>query len=330
MRILFVLNLRHNKSGITEQILYLKEKLIKESYEVNLVSTFGNIYSRIKGVAKTFSLAAKSDLIIGVGCSYFGFFPLFVAALAAFFLNKRIIYNYHGGQAEKFFYKYNFILKYIFKKDKVIVATEYLKSIFKKYGYNVSVINNFFDFDSFPEAPEEYVRSNKILWARSFEDLYQPELALETAKYLTENYECEFHFYGDGSKYKHFNNKYGSPKIIFHGLIERDALLGEYKNYAILLNTTLNDNFPNTIVEAGYYNLLVISSKVGGISSAYSGEEIKFVEKNDKESFVNAILDAIENKEKYDSMRRNLKKKILNYNWHNIRDKWISNLNDSV
>jgi len=116
LRILFVLNVRYNKSGITEQVLYLKKSLEAENYDVKLVSTFGNIFHRIKGIVNAVKEGSKSDLIVGVGCSYFGFYPIFVAALAAFFLNKKVIYNYHGGQAEKFLWKYNYLLKYIFKK----------------------------------------------------------------------------------------------------------------------------------------------------------------------------------------------------------------------
>jgi hypothetical protein len=327
LKILFVLNLRKNKSGITEQILYLKDRLVNESYEVNLVSTYGNIFERIIGVIKTFVCVNKSDLIIGVGCSYFGFFPIFIAAMAAFFFNKKILFNFHGGQAEKFIAKFGYIVKHILKNNEIIVASDYLENVFKSKSYNVVKINNFFDFASFPEISSEFKWNKKVLWARSFEKLYQPELALEVAKILTEKYDFVFHFFGDGSSYKSLKNKYETSKIIFKGLIERKNLLNEYQKFSILLNTSLNDNFPNTICEAGFYKLLVVSSRVGGISTTFCDDEILFVDRNEIGSYVEAILNINDDLKKYDEMRENLYTGIKNYNWDNVKDRWIELLN---
>lgn len=328
MKILFVLNLRQNKSGITEQVLYLKDRLVSESCDVSLVSTFGNIFERFKGVIKTFKCANQSDLIIGIGCSYFGFFPIFVAAMAAFFLSKKILFNFHGGQAERFFDKYDYFLKYIFKNKKIVVASDYLENVFKNKSYDVVKISSIFDFNSFPKNRVEFKWNKKVLWARSFEKLYQPELALEVAKILTERNDYEFHFFGDGSLYKTLKKRYESPKIILHGLIERKDLLNEYQNFSILLNTTLNDNVPNTIFEAGFYKLLVVSSRVGGISTSFSDDEILFVEKKGIDAYVNAILNIINNVKKYNLLRENLKKNIINYNWENVKGMWIGILNE--
>ncbi|MCX6164177.1 MAG: hypothetical protein NTU73_04840, partial [Ignavibacteriae bacterium] len=131
-----------------------------------------------------------------------------IAAMAAFFFNKKILYNFHGGQAKRFFDRYNYFLKYIFKNKKIIVASDYLENVFKSKLYDVAKINNIFDFASYPEISNEFKWNKKVLWARSFENLYQPELALEVAGILTEKYDYEFHFFGDGSLYKKLKNKY--------------------------------------------------------------------------------------------------------------------------
>lgn len=329
MKILFVLNLRPDKSGITEQILYLRDKLEKESFKIELVSTFGGIYERMSGIFQTIGKAQSNDLIIGVGCSYFGFFPIFVAALAAFFLNKKIIYNYHGGQAELFFEKYNYFLKYIFKKDKIIVATEYLRKVFEKYNYKVTRINNFFNFESFPKAESEFKWNKKVVWCRSFEILYQPELALKVAEYLTKNNDFEFHFYGNGSLYKKLREKYENDKIIFYGLVERKKLLSDYQKYSFLFNTTLNDNIPNTIFEAGFYKLLVISSNVGGISTTFKDNEILFVNNNSEDSYINAFLEVEKNYNKYNDYREKLRRKVINFNWENVKNVWLAIINEN-
>lgn len=329
MRILIILNLRHSKSGITEQILYLKKRLKAENYEVKLVSTFGNIICRIKGIINSFKEGNKSDLIIGVGCSYFGFFPIVVAALAAFFFNKKIIYNYHGGQAEKFLGRYNYILKYILNNKIIIVASDYLKNVFVDFGYNAVKIDNIFDFESFPNAGNQLTPNQKVLWARSFEPLYQPEMALEIAESLTKKYDCEFHFYGDGSLITKLRKRFESDKIIFHGLVDREEFLKEYEKYSVYLNTTINDNVPNTIIEAGFYELFVVSSKVGGIKTTFNENEILFVKNNSKEGYIEKLSEIFENTDKYKSFGKELKNKVINYSWEKVKLNWLTIINQN-
>ncbi|MCX6164178.1 MAG: hypothetical protein NTU73_04845 [Ignavibacteriae bacterium] len=69
--------------------------------------------------------------------------------------------------------------------------------------------------------------------------------------------------------------------------------------------------------------LLVVSSKVGGIASTFNDDEILFVENNEVDSYVKAILNVTDDVQKYNMLRENLNKKIINYNWESVKDKWI-------
>ena len=109
--ILIVLNYRESKSGITNQILELKHSLEKENYEVTLVSTYGSVYQRIKGILDIYKIGQNTNLIIAVGCAYYGFFPMMVAAAVAFLLGKNILYNFHDGQAKIFLEKYSKLVR---------------------------------------------------------------------------------------------------------------------------------------------------------------------------------------------------------------------------
>jgi len=331
LKILIVLNYRKSKSGITEQVLLLQNKLEECGFEVNLVNTFGSIPDRIKGLINSVKKGRASDLIIGAGCSYFGFYPIFAAATAAFLLNKKIIFNYHGGQAERFLGKHKFWLKKIFGNNIIVVASEYLLNVFKDAGYSSAVkVNNFFDFDNFPEADADFSNNGKVLWARSFEPLYQPQLALNIAHEICGKFDCEFHFYGDGSLYEEIKNKNENKKIFFHGLVDRNLLLREMKNYSVLLNTTVNDNVPNTIYEAGFYKLLVVSSRVGGINTTFGENEIAFAEENTKEEYVRIISDYFMKPDDYRGMRLNLHNKVKGYDWNNVKEKWLGIIKKNI
>jgi glycosyltransferase involved in cell wall biosynthesis len=323
LRILIISNLRPNKSGITEQVLNLKDKLTEESHKVTLVSTYGTLISRLKGIMRSFKEAFNSDLIIGTGCAFYGFLPIAVASISAYFSRKPVLYNFHDGQAETFLKKSENLIRFFLENKKVIVASEYIYDIFKKYSFNAELIPNYFLYESFPPIKKGFCWNKKIIWARSFEKIYQPELALNVALKTLEKTDCEFHFYGDGSLYMELKNKYHHPGIIFHGLVPRDNVLKDLSGASIFLNTTVFDNMPNSFFESGYYKLLVVSTKVGGIATTFNDNEIAYSQENNADAFSELLCDILKNPIKYDKYRENLYNKVMKYNWNNVREKWL-------
>jgi glycosyltransferase involved in cell wall biosynthesis len=329
LRILIISNIRQNKSGITVQVLNLSQRLIEESYNVVLVSTYGSIFNRVKGLIQSFKNAFDSDIILGVGCAFYGFFPIAVASSIAYLTGKPVFFNFHDGQAQVFLEKSEKLIKFFIRDRKVIVASEYINDIFRKYSFNTELINNIFDYSSFPKREGEFKWNKKIIWARSFEKIYQPEFALNVALKTLENVDCEFHFYGNGSLYDDLYKKYKHPSIIFHNVVLREHLLKDLSNASIFLNTTIYDNMPNIFFESGYYKLLIVSTKVGGISTTFNENEVVYSPEIKVEAFSGLLNKIINNPSEYDFYRENLNKKILMFTWENVSNKWIS-LIDSI
>jgi|GEM_PF-1464364 hypothetical protein len=329
--ILIVLNYRESKSGITNQILELKHSLEKENYEVTLVSTYGSVYQRIKGILDIYKIGQNTNLIIAVGCAYYGFFPMMVAAAVAFLLGKNILYNFHDGQAKIFLEKYSKLVRFVIRDKKIIVASGFVFDVFKKYNFNVVLIPNHFNENyTFPAVNNNSDWNNKILWSRSFEKLYRPELALKVAQKVVDNINCEFHFYGNGSLLENLENEYNIPGIIFHRLIDRTDFLNEYGKYSFYFNTSEFDNFPLSIMEAGYFGLFVLSTKSEGVSSIYNNKEIYYFKGIDVNEISSEIINIFKCKEKFNEYRINLRNKISNYEWRNVKSKWIEALTEAV
>lgn len=323
MKILIISNLRPNKSGITEQVFNLSSKLAEELHEVTLTSTYGTLISRVKGIIQSFKESFKNDLIIGAGCGYFGFLPIAVAGVVAYFSSKSVLYNFHDGQAEEFLRKFKRMVRFFIRDRKVVVASEYIYNAFKKYSFNAELISNFFNYESFPVRVNDFCWNKKIVWARSFEQIYQPEMALNIALKTLEKIDCEFHFYGNGSLYHNLKDKYHHPGIVFHGIVKRTQVLIGMSDASIFLNTTIYDNMPNSFFESGYYKLLIVSTRVGGIATTFNESEVVYVPGNNVESFSELLCDILKNPTKYDAYRKNLCDKVLKYNWNNVRKKWL-------
>ena len=100
-----------------------------------------------------------------------------------------------------------------------------------------------------------------------------------------------------------------------------------YRNYDIFINTSEFDNFPMSIVEAGLNGLLCISSEAKGIKALYDNSEILFF--RNPEQLESLISNSIINYNSYIPHRINLQNKVRNFNWMNVKDKWLNALNEA-
>ena len=326
-KVLIVANVRKTQGGITTQINELTESLISEGIDTEVVSTHGSFYERILGIKDAYVKSKQFDVVLGVGCAYYGFVPIVIAFIISVLNNVKVVYNFHDGQVTEFIRKYLGLVKFVMNNEKVIVASEFLDSEFKKYGFNSEIINN--HFNDLGNLKYKNCNTSKIgiMWARSFEKLYRVDLALEAAKNVTQSKNVDFHFYGGGSNYEYFKNKFCCDKIHFHGFKKRHDLISEYCKYQVFLNTSEYDNFPMSIVEAGLNKMVVVSSKVGGIYSIYKENEIVFFESGNLVSLMTTLNDVIENISNYESYSQNLYNKVNSFNWMSVREKWLNALN---
>lgn len=305
----------------------LKDSLVAEGFKVDVVSTHGNLRDRINGIYLSLIKAKDCDTILGVGCAYLGFFPIIITFIVSKLRKKFVVYNFHDGQVKEFLRRYYGLVKIVLGNNKVIVATKYLDDELKTYGFNSIIIQNHFNDLEAVKYSHEHSSIIKVMWARSFEKLYRVDLALNSAVHFSNNKEVEFHFYGGGSEYIDYSEKYKSANVYFHGFMKREELLKEYKRYQIFLNTTEYDNFPMSIVEAGLNNMIVVSSKVGGIESLYTEDEIVFFRTGNLSSLIETIGTVLADVSKYKTYSSNLAKKVISFNWTNVRVQWIDSLN---
>lgn len=328
-RILIFLNYKPN-TGITNQILDLKADLEKEGNEVSLLNTHGNPIKRLISVFKGLAAAGKTDVVLAVGCAYKGFFPSMVAAIVSWLRRKPIVFNFHDGQAAIYLKDYHKFARFFIRNKEVVVATKFVADAFRAYNFRVKEIPNHFDFEaSFPKRKKAFEWNKNLVWARSFEELYQPELAIKSAITLLGKIDASFQFFGKGSLQEALVQKYQAKGLVFEGAVNRDVLLGALCNCSVFVNTTQFDNFPLSIVEAGYLGLLVVTTKVGGIASLFTDEELVFFNDKKEGALEEVLLDILEHPEKYEARRLALQEKVKQFTWGNVKEDWYKALNIS-
>jgi glycosyltransferase involved in cell wall biosynthesis len=318
------MNYHANRGGITGAVEELINSMKQNSLNVDIISTHGAIKDRIKNIANIFKIASRYDLIMTAGCADFGFLPIIVGVIAGRIFRKRIIVDFHEGYPKPFMDRFGKAIKLFLGKIPVTVASKYLFDIFSEYKFDVTLIPYHFHYENFPKRENSFVWNNKIMWVGSFQFMYDPETALKAcSEILKERKNIDFYFFGSGPLFCRLKEKYIHPNIIFKGFIPREMLLKEYQNYCIFLNTSFGDNFPLRLVEAAFYELLVISVRYGGTATIYDDKECLFFEKGDYKKLSEYILRVLEKPSLYDSFRKNMHETIMGFTWERVRDKWL-------
>lgn len=93
----------------------------------------------------------------------------------------------------------------------------------------------------------------------------RPEIAFKIAKHLVDaSSDYSFHMVGD---FKVFENSYANNAITFHyGLNDAEEIIPLYKNAHAIILTSETEGFPLVISEAMFYNVVPVTTDVGGIS----------------------------------------------------------------
>ncbi len=219
--------------------------------------------------------------------------------------------------------RWGLFVKYLLKSTPVVVAGGYLCDAFKEYSINARLVPYHFNRQQFKRrSPFKWNR--RFVWARAFYDIYGPYTALAASRLaLQARPDIEFHFFGDGPALKKMIRLFRHPNIRFRGYVPRQAFLEELEYFSCLINTSLYDNFPLSLAEAAFYQMLVISTDLASIKSIYDSSECLFFEKGDYKALARHILDVTEDPYRFDAHRINISKKAEGFSWEKVRGEWL-------
>ena len=219
--------------------------------------------------------------------------------------------------------------KKLFGKAKTNVApSHYLLEAFKNEGYtNLTYIPNTIEINNYPFLLRNNIQP-KLLWVRSFAEIYNPMLAI----YILENLlskgygKAELCMIGpekDDSfkKCKSYVDKHNLP-VIFTGGLTKKEWVENSKKYDIFINTTNVDNTPVSVIEAMALGLPVVSTNVGGIPFLINdGLDGLLVSPDNAELFSLKIEKILNNDVDYKEMSLNARKKVENFDWNVVKEK---------
>ncbi|WP_047547838.1 glycosyltransferase family 4 protein [Psychroserpens sp. Hel_I_66] len=327
-------NLKNSKSNISG-IQILGPLLESEGYHVQYASSKTNKALRLFDMIKScLSFFKKVDVVIIDTYSTQNFYYAFIISQLCRILDLKYFTILHGGNLPSRLQSNPKMSGMIFKNAKCNVSpSNYLKISFNNYGlHNMVYIPNTLEIKNYNLFQKTY-EVPKLLWVRSFSEIYNPKLAVNVFKSLRKTYPnaqlCMVGPDSDGSlkEIKALAQQL-NVDVKFTGKLSKKEWINLSKDYNVFINTTNFDNSPVSVVEAMALGLPVVSTNVGGMPYLIeTGRDGILVKKDHVDEMVNAIVEILKNNIKREEIIKNARIKAETFDWAKIKLKWLDILN---
>lgn len=271
-------------------------------------------------------LLRKTEVVHILACSWLYFFVIVCPALVVSRLQgKRVILNYRGGQADQFFRRFSFFLKPFFRMAHVVTApSKFLVEVIgRRIGVPVRVVPNIVDLGIF-QYRERKPLSPKMLVTRHLLKLYDIESVIRAFGEVQRRYPgASLKIVGTGDQEKYLRNLVVTldlKNVQFLGYVPHRDIPLLYDQSDILVNASLADNFPGSLVEAGAAGLAIVSTSVGGIPYIFeNGKSAILVEPGDWAALAAGVLRLLEDPDLALRLRKEAFQECRKYDWENVR-----------
>lgn len=322
-----------SKYGYTPTFIELLAPKLAELYEIKTVSEKKNqglrmldmIWSLLKN-------KSKIRLVLIDSYSMRAFWYTYILSKISHFLKIPYIPILRGGGYSDRLKKSPGHCRFIFSNSyKNISPSLFLQRIFENNGYEVDYIPNFIPIENYRFKKRNSVKA-KLLWVRSFDKTYNPLLAVDILHRLKSKYPeavlCMIGPDKDGTlkevtdKSRELNL---SDSLILTGRLSKKEWLQLSEDYDIFINTTNFDNHPVSVIEAMSLGMPVVTTDVGGLPYLIKDKtDGLLVPPGDAAVFTEMIEKLISDSELTGRLSENARKKSEEFDWENIRGKWIS------
>jgi glycosyltransferase involved in cell wall biosynthesis len=237
-----------------------------------------------------------------------------------------VVVNYRGGEAADFLQKSAEVVRMTMRRaSALVVPSGFLVDVFARFAMKAEIVPNIVDLSRF--RPRDAARADVplLLVARNLEPLYDNLTAIRAFQLVLLQFPAaRLAIAGSGPQeqelhaFVHAQNLQES--VQFTGRLERDEMAALYRSADVLLNPSLADNMPNSLLEAWASGLPVVSTNVGGIPHlAEDGVTASLVPPRDPAAMAQACLAVLSDETTWQQRARAGLKEAQRYTWPSVR-----------
>lgn len=236
-----------------------------------------------------------------------------------------VVVNYRGGEAGDFLARSAGLVRWTMGRAQVLaVPSGFLEQVFAAHRMPATIVPNVVDLarfkpaDSLPEGPPH------LVVARNLERLYDNATAVRAFAQLRARYpDARLTIAGTGPEELALRKLAAdlglADAIGFAGRLDRDAMAALYRRASVVVNPSLADNMPNSVLEAMASGVPVVSTNVGGVPFLVRHEETALlVAPGDEQSMAAALLRVAEDRALALRLRSCALADVRRYTWEQV------------
>jgi L-malate glycosyltransferase len=270
----------------------------------------------------------RSDIVHVSSCSYWSFLiaPL-PAMIMGRLLGKPVILNYHSGEAADHLARWGVLVHpWLSLADEIVVPSDYLQQVFASHGYCTRVIHNTVDTSRFMYRVRDPLRP-RLLSTRNFEWYYGVDQTLRAFKLIQCAYpHATLDIAGAGScerELRALAHSLGLTGVRFLGAVAPSDVPALHERADILVNSSLIDNQPLSILEAMASGMPIVSTGTGDIGNMIEhGISGTIVPKKDPYAMAAAVIFLLKDQDYARAMASRAVERLDQYSWNRVGSQW--------
>jgi glycosyltransferase involved in cell wall biosynthesis len=244
-------------------------------------------------------------------------------------LGKRVVLNYHSGEAGDHLTRWGFLVHpWLRLAHEIVVPSEYLRGVFARHGYRARVVPNVVDTSRFRYRDRRLLRPH-LVSTRNLERHYRVDNTLEAfAQVLAHCPQATLSVAGYGSEEAQLRllaASLGLTGIRFLGRVEPNDLPAVLDEADVFVNSSVVDNQPVSVLEAFAAGLPVVSTPTGDIANmVLDGETGLLVPARDPAAMAKAVISLLEDPGRAAAMARRARGEVEKHSWAHVRERWAA------
>lgn len=240
------------------------------------------------------------------------------------------VVNYRGGEAEEFFARsFARVRPTLARAAAVVVPSGFLAGVFSRRSVATVIVPNVVDLERFRPAQRRAEGGPRLIVTRNLEDLYDIPTALRAFAEVRKSYpDARLSVAGSGPRRQDLEalaRELGiAGAVHFTGRLDNERMAELYREADLMLNPSLADNMPISLLEAMASDVPIVSTRVGGVPFLVKdGEEALLVPPGDAAAMAAAALRLLGDPGLADALRRAGREKVRQFTWERVRPRLL-------
>lgn len=342
--------------GMATQLVQLKNLLEKEGAHVTVIQVNAPYQpqwaGKLPGIRAIFRLfpyllnlwqnIKKVDCVHVLANSGWSWHLFAAPAVWIAHVRKRpVVINYRGGEAKAFFDRsFRWVAPTLKRASLITVPSGFLEHVFNEFGVKTTIVPNIINLKLFraedSQCKEIAKHAPTLVVTRNLEPIYDIGTAIEAFEQILPTLpEAKLVIAGSGPQrdelVKHVNARGLDDKVNFTGRLNREEIANLYQLADLVINPSLADNMPNSVLEALASKVPVVTTNVGGIPFLVNDEETALlVNPGDAKAMSQAILRVFEEPGLHDRLKENGHALVSQFVWDIIKETLLKTYNQAL